>query len=157
MAPRVFFTENGLYSSNQNGMQEREADVTGRSRPARVTASLRLRVKELFNLKASPREMYQAGQSDGRRCDFENLTDILFFMRDRRLGRMSLLQESNKHVVFKVYNCVCCEMGTAQNCHYLAGFLAGALQVTGRPDTVRVREVSCGGGPGWDCVFEANW
>jgi len=122
-----------------------------------TTSLYRKRITELLRVGVSPREMYRAGQEDGCQPELVNLTDILFFLRDKRLGRMSVIQESNSHAIFKIYDCVCCELGTEHNCHYMAGFLAGALRVTGRPDTVKVREVSCGGGPGCDCVFEAHW
>ena len=44
-----------------------------------------------------------------------------------------------------------------KNCHYLAGYIAGALQAIGKPSSVHVTEVACGEYPGRTCIFVANW
>jgi predicted hydrocarbon binding protein len=78
------------------------------------------------------------------------------------LGIVSILEESNEHVVVRVYGSLCCQLDFAhepegKKCYYLAGFLAGALESTVCSGRVQVRELHCGGGSGNACMFLASW
>ena len=122
------------------------------------TSAMRQRISGMFKEGLSPREMYEAGEKDGSKEKVENLTDILFRCQECGLGRMSIMQESNSHLVIKVFDCACCRNESEPGrCNYLAGFLAGSLVSAGKPGNLRVSEVSCGEYPGRTCVFMASW
>lgn len=117
----------------------------------------RKRIGELISRGASGREMYEVGEQDGLAQQVDTLSDILFCISEGGLGRASIVQESNSHVIFKVFDCACCELGVVDGCFFLAGFIAGALRAADRPGSVRVREIACGEFPGRTCVFAASW
>jgi hypothetical protein len=106
----------------------------------------------------SNRQLYRAGLEDGKKEKVQNLADVLCAISEMGLGRAAIVQESNSHVLFKVFNCICSqENGDRGCCEYLGGFLAGAMQACGRYQEVAVQEVSCGEYPGHSCLFHASW
>jgi predicted hydrocarbon binding protein len=108
--------------------------------------------------KCSNRQLYRAGLEDGKKEKVRNLADVLCAVSDVGLGRAAIVQESNSHVLFKIFNCVCSqENGDRGCCEYLGGFLAGAMQACGRYKEVKVQEISCGEYPGRTCLFHASW
>jgi hypothetical protein len=108
--------------------------------------------------KFSNRQLYRAGLEDGKRENVKNLADVLCAVSGVGLGRAVIVQESNSHALFKVFNCICSqENGDRGCCEYLGGFLAGAMQACGKYKEVKVQEISCGEYPGHTCLFHASW
>jgi len=110
----------------------------------------------------SLREMYDEGQSDGKQIRARSLSDVLMAVKECGLGTANILEESNEHAIVRVYGSLCCrfdfeEGPEEKKCFYLAGFIAGTIESTGRSSIIQVRELSCGGGSGNDCMFFASW
>ncbi len=121
-------------------------------------AGAKQRIEAMRREGFSNRDMYWAGWEEGRREDLHDLTDVLFSCQEKGLGRMSIIQESNSHLVVKVYDCASCQGDSRyDDCSFVAGYIAGALVSAGKPDNLNVREKSCGEYPGRTCVFAANW
>lgn len=105
----------------------------------------------------STRQLYRAGLEDGRKENVKSLADVLYAVSQLGLGRASVIQESNSHLLIKVFDCVCCQTESDHGwCEYLGGFLAGAMQACGRYREVKIQEISCGY-PGRTCLFQASW
>lgn len=101
---------------------------------------------------------YQAGEKLGRAAVANDLSDVLYLLRQKGLGRASVMQQSNSHLVIKVENCANCQVTESSNgCYFTAGYLAGALTTWRKSATTSVWEVSCGEYPGDTCVFMASW
>lgn len=105
---------------------------------------------------SGPRAVYQAGQQEGRMVVANNLADVLYACQQADLGRLAVIEESNCHVVFRVKECLGCRTAPGQGCRFVAGFLAGALEASGRFADVEVQETSCDDYPGRTCVFRAD-
>ena len=104
------------------------------------------------------KDQYGAGEKLGKVVGAGDLSDVLYALQQKGLGRVTVVQESNSHLVLKVENCANCQVAESNNgCHFTAGYLAGALKACGKPETTVVSEVSCGGYPGDTCVFMASW
>jgi predicted hydrocarbon binding protein len=154
--PAVGTEPDSKYSSDQSVPSAQE--IRRSLRRVGDPSVMRQRIAGMYKEGLSPREMYEAGQQDGSKEKVGNLTDILYRCQECGLGRMSIMQESNSHLVIKVFDCACCHTESEPGqCHYLAGFLAGSLVSAGRPGSLRVKEVSCGEYPGRTCVFMASW
>ena len=127
-------------------------------RPSKEKAEIKTKIANLYKTDNSDREMYRIGAADGIALDVSNTVDILFSIKEMGLGKPRMVQVSNSHILLKVFDCICCrENARNKNCHYLAGYIGGALQAIGKPNGVQVTEVSCGEYPGRTCVFVANW
>ncbi len=121
-------------------------------------SSMKQRLETMRREGSSSRDIYAAGWEEGRREELQDLTDVLFSCQEKGLGRMSIIQESNTHLVVKVYDCASCQGDSRyDDCSFVAGFIAGALVAAGKPESVNVKEKSCGEYPGRTCVFAASW
>jgi hypothetical protein len=103
----------------------------------RTTASQRRRqMVDMIRWGLSPREMYDEGQGDGKQIRARSLTDVLVAVKECGLGTANILEESNDHVIVRVYGSLCCKLDfedgpEGKKCFYLAGFFAGAIGSTG--------------------------
>jgi predicted hydrocarbon binding protein len=109
-----------------------------------------------------PTEMYDEGRNDGREVRARSLTDVLVGIKECGLGIASILEESNRHATFRVFQSLCCQIDDVSSpegkkCFYLAGFIAGAISSMGGGSKVFVRELSCGDGNGDSCMLIASW
>lgn len=129
----------------------------------RATASQRRRqIMDMIRWGLNPQEMYDEGQSDGRQVRVRSLSDVLLALRECGLGTANILEESNAHVIIRVYESLCCKLDLmgdqeGKKCYYLAGFIAGAIESTGGSGAIQVRELHCGGNSSNACMFLANW
>jgi predicted hydrocarbon binding protein len=122
------------------------------------SSAIRNKIEKLYKEGASNRQVYREGMNDGEASRVKNLVDVLHVIRTKSLGRANVVQESNKHIIFRVFECICCKEGnTTENCYYIAGYLAGALKSCGKPQNLNVKEVACNEYPGRVCVFVASW
>jgi predicted hydrocarbon binding protein len=106
--------------------------------------------------------MYDKGQKDGGKILARSLTDVLVGIKESGLGSASIMEESNAHATFRVFQSLCCQIVRGNNlegksCYYLAGFIAGAIEGIGGSREVESRELSCGGFGGRSCIFIARW
>jgi predicted hydrocarbon binding protein len=129
----------------------------------RNTASQRRRqIADMIRWGLSPSEMYEEGQADGREVRARSLADVLVGIKECGLGSASIMEESNQHATFRVFNSLCRQIGgishpEGKKCFYLAGFIAGAIATIGGNRKVFVRELSCGGSSGGGCMLVASW
>jgi len=129
----------------------------------RGTATQRRRqIADMIRWGLSPTEMYEEGQQDGREVRARSLTDVLVAIKEGGLGIVSILEESNQHVTFRVHNSLCRQIDgvshpEGKKCFYLAGFIAGAIAGINRAGKVFVRELSCGEFAGGSCMLIASW
>ena len=129
----------------------------------RGTATQRRRqLKDMTRWGLSPTEIYGEGEVDGREVRARSLTDVLVGIKECGLGIASILEESNQHATFRVFQSLCCQIEGVSNsegkkCFYLAGFIAGAIASMGGTNKVFVRELSCGDGNGNSCMLIASW
>jgi predicted hydrocarbon binding protein len=129
----------------------------------RATASERRRqIIDMIRWGLSTREMYEEGKNDGKHIRVRSLSDVLVAIKECGLGTASILEESNEHVIIRVYGSLCCQLDLADDsegkkCYYLAGFIAGTMESTGCSSGVSVRELHCSGDSGNACMFFAGW
>jgi predicted hydrocarbon binding protein len=129
----------------------------------RSTASQRRRqIMDMIRWGLSPTEMYDEGQRDGREIRARSLTDVLVCVKECGLGSASILEESNRHVTFRVLHSLCRQIEgvsdpEGKKCFYLAGFVAGAIASIGGDRKIFVRELTCGGSNSSSCMFIASW
>lgn len=102
------------------------------------------------------REMYKAGLQNGLRAEVRSLADVIQVVQSLGLGRAAAIEESNCHVVFRVFECACCRFHGALGCDYLAGFLAGAMMATKRFLEAVAKEIACGEFPLHTCIFRVD-
>ncbi|HOX44861.1 MAG TPA: hypothetical protein PK668_14775 [Myxococcota bacterium] len=104
------------------------------------------------------RTIQEEGRAAGLQESVQSLADVLYSVQARGLGRAGVVEESNEHLILRVFECACCCSGAVLEggCAYVEGFLAGCLQSTGRWARVEVKEIECGGGPGEVCLFRAE-
>ncbi len=115
-------------------------------------------LRKAYNGAKTVEHLYKEGMHDGLQTCCIDLADVLYSIGQARLGKASVLQESNRHVLIRVQECAECSAGFAgRGCSYLAGYICGALLATGRPRTVEVHEESCGRMTDAECVFLASW
>jgi len=129
----------------------------------RNTASQRRRqIADMIRWGLSPAEIYDEGVVDGREVRARSMTDVLVGIKECGLGVASILEESNQHATFRVFQSLCCQIEgvnspEGKKCFYLAGFIAGAIASMGGPEKVYVRELTCGDGNGGSCMLVASW
>jgi len=129
----------------------------------RGTATQRKRqIADMIRWGLTPTEMYAEGQKDGREVRARSLTDVLVAVKECGLGIASILEESNQHVTFRVYNSLCRQIDgvchpEGKKCFYLAGFIAGVIASISKTSKVFVRELSCGESAGGSCMLIASW
>lgn len=116
----------------------------------------RQHIAQMVREGASPRQFYQAGWDEGELIVANNLADVLYATQFTGVGRISVVEESNSHVVFRLSDCVGCRGGNEIGCHFVSGFLAGSLMAIGKYQQVVVSEQGCGEYPGRTCVFRAD-
>lgn len=134
-------------------------------RIARLRESASKRKNEIADMirwGLTPREIYEEGENDGRAIRVRTLGDVLLAVKECGLGWANILKESDGHATIRVFDSLCCRFDDYGNteekkCFYLAGFLAGAIQATGRSKAVTVQEMSCGRFGGDSCMFIASW
>jgi predicted hydrocarbon binding protein len=116
----------------------------------------RQQIAQMIRDGSSPRQLYQAGTQEGELIIANNLADVLYAAQFAGLGRIAVIEESNSHIVFRLGDCVGCRSGNEIGCHFVSGFLAGALLALGRFQDVVVSETSCGEYPVRTCVYRAD-
>ena len=119
------------------------------------TNSVRSLISQLFRDGYGKRRMYQAGVVKGQLTAPKNLADVLYVVQSVGLGRAAAVEESNSHLVIRVFECECCKINS-MGCEFTAGFIAGALLATGRYAVIEARETTCGQFPGDSCVFHID-
>ncbi len=115
--------------------------------------SVSQRIVQIRKDGGSGRLLYVAGMAQGRQVLSRDLGDVLYAVRLSGLGKPTIVEESNNHVLFRMYDCICFRSNNKDDCLFVAGYLAGAMLATGRFEDLTMEEVSCGEPPSKACKF----
>ncbi len=104
----------------------------------------------------SKRDLYAAGLKQGRLGLANNLADVLYNVFGSGLGRAIVIEESNRHILLRVDECLLKNSSDGSSCSFVAGYLAGALMSTGKYRIVEVARNTGEKCTEGSCLFLAN-
>lgn len=86
--------------------------------------------------------------------EVHNLVDVLFATKVARIGDPIVVEESNRHIIFKI---ICRDRKTPDRDELIQEFLAAAMRKTGRYPKVRVSILYVGQASDNFMILKAFW